>query len=102
MCRSSLPAPEDVTSNKAETCYPDGQRWTVSDFDTKKSVIKAGHGWGGIPEHMIGAELDSGELIALNVEGFPPRHTEIFAIRRRDQTMGRVMSDIWAALQGSE
>lgn len=45
------------------------------------------------------AELDSGELVALNVEGFPPRHTEIFTIRRRDQAMGRVMSDIWARLQ---
>ena len=78
-----------------------GQRWTVSDFETKKTVIKAGHGWGGMPEHMIGAELDSGELVALKVESFPPRHTEIFAIRRRDRTMGRVMSDIWSALQGS-
>ncbi|MGI9410203.1 MAG: LysR family transcriptional regulator [Hyphomicrobiaceae bacterium] len=76
-----------------------GQRWTVSDFETKKSVIKAGLGWGGIPEHMITAELDSDELVILNVDGFPPRHTEIFAIRRRDQAMGRVMSDIWAALQ---
>ena len=48
---------------------------------------------------MMTAELDSGELVALNVEGFPPRHTEIFTIRRRDQAMGRVMSDIWARLQ---
>ncbi|MGH1482011.1 MAG: LysR family transcriptional regulator [Geminicoccales bacterium] len=76
-----------------------GHRWTVSDFETKKSVIKAGLGWGGIPEHLMAAELANGELVPLSVEGFPPRHTEIFAIRRRDQAMGRVMSDIWAALQ---
>lgn len=76
-----------------------GQRWTVSDFETKKSVIMAGLGWGGMPEHLVAAELEEGELVPLSVEGFPPRHTEIFAIRRRDQAMGRVMSDIWSALQ---
>lgn len=76
-----------------------GRRWTVSDFVTKKSVIMNGHGWGGLPEHMITDELKSGELVALNVEGFRPRHTEVFAIRRRDQTMGRVLGEIWRALQ---
>lgn len=76
-----------------------GRRWTVSDFVTKKSVIMNGLGWGGIPEHMIAAELESGELVGLNVEGFPPRHTEVFAIRRRDQSMGKVLSKIWTELQ---
>ncbi len=76
-----------------------GQRWTVSDFEAKKAIIAAGLGWGGMPEHMIDADLASGKLVALSVEGFPPRHTEIFAIRRRDRAMGRVMSELWAALQ---
>lgn len=76
-----------------------GQRWTVSDFETKKSVIKAGMGWGGMPEHMIQPELTSGEFVTLHVEGFPPRHTELFAIRRRDTAMGRVMSEIWGSLR---
>ena len=76
-----------------------GRRWTVSDFLTKKSAIMKGLGWGGLPEHMIEAELENGELVPLNVEGFPPRHTDVFAIRRRDQTMGRVLSEIWAELQ---
>ena len=57
-----------------------------------------GHGWGGLPEHMIAEELKNGELVALNVEGFRPRHTEVFAIRRRDQAMGRVQGEIWRAL----
>ena len=75
-----------------------GQRWTVSDFEAKKSVIKAGLGWGGLPKHIMMDELARGELVPLNVEGFPPRHTDIFAIRRRDQTMGQVMSAIWQGL----
>ncbi|MEP4039056.1 LysR family transcriptional regulator [Pseudophaeobacter sp.] len=76
-----------------------GQRWTVSDFEAKKSVIKAGLGWGGIPEHLMQQEMANGELVPVTVEGYPPRHTEIFAIRRRDQPMGQVMSWLWAELQ---
>lgn len=76
-----------------------GQRWTVSDFATKKSVIMAGLGWGGLPEHVMQSELKSGALVVIDVEGFPPRQTDIFAIRRRDQPMGRVLSDIWNALR---
>lgn len=76
-----------------------GQRWTVSDFQAKKSIIKAGLGWGGIPEHLMEHELETGELVPLVVEGYMPRHTEIFAIRRRDQPMGQVMSSIWSRLQ---
>lgn len=75
-----------------------GQRWTVSDFQAKKSIIKAGLGWGGIPEHLMPEELAAGELVPLVVEGYPPRHTEIFAIRRRDRPMGKVMSNIWERL----
>ncbi|MEQ9259507.1 MAG: LysR family transcriptional regulator [Roseovarius sp.] len=75
-----------------------GQRWTVSDFQAKKSIIKAGLGWGGIPDHLMAEELAAGELVPLAVEGYPPRHTEIFAIRRRDRPMGKVMSSIWERL----
>lgn len=78
-----------------------GQRWTVSDFQAKKSIIKAGLGWGGIPEHLMAEELTSGELVPLAIEGYPPRHTEIFAIRRRDRPMGKVMSSIWDRLAES-
>lgn len=76
-----------------------GQRWTVSDFEAKKSIIKAGLGWGGIPEHMMRDELASGALVPLRVDGFPPRHTEIFAIRRRDKPMGKVMTAIWTSIE---
>lgn len=75
-----------------------GQRWTVSDFDAKKSIIKAGLGWGGIPDHLMSHDLETGTLVPLAIEGYPPRHTEIFAIRRRDRPMGKVMSSLWKRL----
>jgi len=89
--RADLDQSRDVLSG--------GQRWTVSDFEAKKSIIKAGLGWGGVPEHMMTDDLASGALVPLNVEGFPPRHTEVFAIRRRDHPMGKVMSAIWASIE---
>ncbi|WP_299295406.1 LysR family transcriptional regulator [uncultured Tateyamaria sp.] len=79
-----------------------GQRWTVSDFEAKKSIIKAGLGWGGMPEHLIQDDLASGALVPLRVDGFPPRHTEIFAIRRRDKHMGKVMTAIWTSIETGE
>ncbi|WP_377189460.1 LysR family transcriptional regulator [Ruegeria meonggei] len=87
------------TFDQSRDLLTGGQRWTVSDFEAKKSVLKAGLGWGGIPEHLMQHELANGELVPLTVEGYPPRHTEIFAIRRRDQPMGQVMSRLWADLQ---
>lgn len=75
-----------------------GQRWTVSDFEAKKSIIKAGLGWGGVPDHLMRDDLKSGALVPLAIEGYPPRHTEIFAIRRRDRPMGTVMSSLWSSL----
>lgn len=75
-----------------------GNRWTVSDFQAKKSVLAAGLGWGGMPDHLMREELASGALVPLAVEGYPPRHTEIFAIRRRDRPMGHVMSRLWKKL----
>ncbi|WP_306117075.1 MULTISPECIES: LysR family transcriptional regulator [unclassified Roseovarius] len=75
-----------------------GQRWTVSDFQAKKSIIKAGLGWGGIPEHLMIEDLKASALVPLAIEGYPPRHTEIFAIRRRDRPMGTVMSSLWRSL----
>ena len=77
-----------------------GHRWNVSDFTTKKSVILAGLGWGGMPDHLIQGEVESGELVGLTVDGFPTRRTELYAIRRRDKPMGRVTSEIWEALKG--
>ncbi|MEO1110412.1 MAG: LysR family transcriptional regulator [Pseudomonadota bacterium] len=76
-----------------------GHRWTVSDFEAKKTILKAGLGWGGLPEHMMTDELRTGALVPLRVDGYPTRHTEIFAIRRRDSPMGKVMSNIWAELE---
>jgi DNA-binding transcriptional LysR family regulator len=74
---------------------PGGLRWTVSDFTAKKEVLRAKMGWGGIPSHMIQTELETGELVPLNVEGYQPRQSHLFQIRRRDRDVGIVAQSIW-------
>lgn len=74
---------------------PGGLRWTVSDFAAKKEILLAKMGWGGIPSHMIKKELDFGKLVPLNVEGYQPRQSRLFQIRRRDRDVGIVAQSIW-------
>ncbi|GAA3946330.1 LysR family transcriptional regulator [Allohahella marinimesophila] len=75
-----------------------GLRWTVSDFAAKKEVILSGMGWGGLPEHLIRAELDDGALEALEIENFPVRHSRLYQIRRRAHETGLVAEALWEAL----
>jgi len=77
---------------------PGGLRWTVSDFAAKKEIILSKMGWGGIPEHLIRDELGSGQLVKLNVEGFPVRQSQLFQIRRLDRTAGTVAQSLWTVL----
>lgn len=78
---------------------PGGLRWTVSDFAAKKEVLLANMGWGGMPQHMIRQELDRGELVRLNVEGYPPVQVEHFVLRRRDVAIGTVAQAVWNGLK---
>ncbi len=77
---------------------PGGLRWTVSDFSTKKSILLSNMGWGGMPEHLIQAELANGTLVRLNVEGYPPTPVPHYLVRRRDKDVGIVGQALWKAL----
>ena len=81
---------------------PGARRWTVSDFQTKKSAILAAMGWGGMPEHLIKDELARGDLVPLAVEGFPTRRSEVFAIRKRGHVVGPVHAALWDSLSQTQ
>ncbi len=81
---------------------PGGLRWTVSDFITKKEILMAKMGWGGIPDHLIVDEIASGELVYLNVEGYPLERSSLYKIRRRDRTFGIVAQAIWERMTAED
>jgi len=79
---------------------PGSLRWTVSDFAAKKEIILAKMGWGGLPEHLIRDELEKKQLVKLEVEGYPVRRSQLFQIRKRHRTVGKVAQTLWTALMG--
>ena len=87
------------TNRQSRGLLPGGLRWTVSDFATKKEILLANMGWGGMPQHMVQKELDQGKLVRLNVEGYPPVQAEHFVMRRRDALIGVVAQAIWDKLK---
>lgn len=87
--------------SQSRDLLPGGLRWTVSDFAAKKEILLTQLGWGGLPTHMIEDELTSGELVPLNVEGYQPRQSHLFQIRKRDRDIGIVGQAIWNKLMAS-
>jgi DNA-binding transcriptional LysR family regulator len=76
-----------------------GLRWSVTDVTAKRDVILAGMGWGGLPEHVVSADLASRVLVRLEVPEFEVRAMELFAMRRRDRPHGVVAQALWEALR---
>jgi DNA-binding transcriptional LysR family regulator len=46
--------------------------WRLADLGAKHAFLKAGLGWGHMPMHMVKADLDSGALVRVRVQGNPP------------------------------
>jgi DNA-binding transcriptional LysR family regulator len=45
--------------------------WRLADLGAKHAFLRAGLGWGHMPLHMVKADLDSGALVKIRVEGIP-------------------------------
>ena len=77
-----------------------GQRcWYVNDFNTKKTLILSGIGWGRLPDYMIESELKSQALTAINVKDFDTRITLNYqAIKLKSKLLGPVASKLWQNL----
>ncbi len=45
--------------------------WRLADLFAKQAFIQSGLGWGGMPLHVVKEDIDSGRLVALQIEGIP-------------------------------
>ena len=43
--------------------------WRMADLGAKHAFLRAGLGWGHMPLHMVEADLDSGALVKIRVQG---------------------------------
>lgn len=74
----------------------------VSDLNTKKSLIMAGVGWGGLPEHLVHTEMASGRLTQLQLEGYKRLYAEHYLVRRTDCEHDMVAQKAWELIAGHE
>ena len=74
-----------------------GQRcWYVNDFNTKKTLIKSGIGWGRLPEYMIEDALKSKELVAIKLNDFDTSIAlNYHVIKLKSRLLGPVATRLW-------
>jgi DNA-binding transcriptional LysR family regulator len=78
-----------------------GQRhWHVTDFSTKKMLILSGMGWGKLPEYLVNQELESGQLIRLELTGIESTVNPVYSMVKLNSTIfGPVGKALWQAIE---
>jgi DNA-binding transcriptional LysR family regulator len=63
--------------------------WRLADLGAKHAFLRAGLGWGHMPLHMVQADLDSGALVKIRVQGQPrERLMPMAVVFRKDAPPG--------------
>ena len=64
--------------------------WRVADLHTKHMMLRAGLGWGNLPEHLVHEELRAELLVAIRPGGWDEEEGRIslYGVYRSDATIG--------------
>lgn len=64
--------------------------WRVADLHTKHALLRAGLGWGNLPEHLVRADLANGTLKRIQPQAFGENEHTLYlaAIYRTDLAFG--------------
>jgi DNA-binding transcriptional LysR family regulator len=74
--------------------YQDSRKWQVNDNNSKLALIRAGLGWGRMPDYLVHSLLSCGELKALHhIEEV--RLVKLYLARHKFGLRGRVCDYIW-------
>lgn len=75
--------------------------WRLADLGAKRAFLKAGLGWGHMPSHMMMADIESGALVKIRVEGTPRDMTlPMKVVYRKDAPPGPAGRAFIAQLKG--
>jgi DNA-binding transcriptional LysR family regulator len=76
------------------------RRWYVNEFETKKTLIQSGMGWGHLPKSLILKELNAGLLVELALQDMENEiELSYCAIKQKSKYLGPVASKLWINLQ---
>ncbi|MFT5431868.1 MAG: DNA-binding transcriptional LysR family regulator [Myxococcota bacterium] len=65
------------------------QTWRLADLNTKLQCLRAGFGWGTMPEHSVVDDLETGRLVRMRVAAIAgSRGLPLFLIRLQNQVLG--------------
>ncbi len=73
--------------------------WVVNDFTMKKRIIVSGLGWGRLPRHLVEDEIETGELLVMTSDDFPPVRYPTKLVRRKNRPVGPVEAKLWSLIQ---
>jgi DNA-binding transcriptional LysR family regulator len=76
------------------------QTWRLADLGSKHMLMKAGIGWGYMPEAMIRDDLDTGRLVLLDMPDAPGGEYQMHAIHRSDTPPGPAAAWLIERLRG--
>ena len=67
-------------------------RWHLTDLVPKLELLRAGAGWGSMPDHMVAEEIEAGRLVKLELQGWEGRDQmprfSTFIATRKDAKLG--------------
>lgn len=74
----------------ADQAVLSSRTWRVVDLHTKHALLRAGLGWGNLPEHMVQDDLRAGRLVRIRPEAWGEEQhlLHLSAIYRRDVALG--------------
>ncbi len=62
--------------------------WRVGDLSTKLALLRAGLGWGGMPESMVRADIEAGRLVHIDLMDWRGGEYPLQAVHRNDTPPG--------------
>ncbi|MFK7992132.1 MAG: LysR family transcriptional regulator [Sandaracinaceae bacterium] len=73
----------------SERDVPSLRVWRVPDHESKRALIEAGVGWGGLPEHLATPAIEVGRLCEIEPVGWALRESlDLVALNRREAPLG--------------
>ncbi|TNF28630.1 MAG: LysR family transcriptional regulator [Deltaproteobacteria bacterium] len=89
-----------VTTPSADVNVLSACTWRVADLATKHALVRAGLGWGTLPEHLVADDLASGTLVAIAPAswGSGARRATLYSVTRVDRPPGPAGAWLRAAL----
>ena len=64
------------------------ETWRLADLGAKHALLKAGLGWGSMPELSVSDDIAAGRLVLIDIEALPRVRYHVFAIHRTDRPPG--------------